>query len=935
MAALALDIRLLGPLEILVDGHPMIVDTRKAVAILVLLATDGRAYARGELAALLWPDADETSARGALRRTISTLRAAVGDGVLSVDRMNVDLVRSRVRVDIGELEVATTSDSLDELVRAAVLIRGRFLAGFTLRDSPDFDDWCAGRAMRVERHVAELLDRLSIAQGGAGDLAGAIHTATMRIELDSLDEGAHVRLMELLAANGDRTGALRQYRACVATLERELGVSPLPETTGRYEAIRDAVVAPPRHADEGNPAVQGPRLPMVARDDALAVMERARETATVDGRSILVIGEAGIGKTRLAEAAIAVAGEAGGAVLSARAYATERAIPYGPIVELLRTGLAKSANPASAFGPGIVAEIGRLLPGVEGGRRQPRLTHEGPVAQSRLVSAIADALTALVAGPSVGIVWIDDIQWADTATLEALAYLARRLAGRPLALILTWRPEDLDGDALALAEQLEHALTTVRIDLERFDRGAVRVLVAAASGQWRLEAAVIDELMRVSEGLPLYLVEALAAGPLGDGRVPRGVRAVLRQRLAVLDGVSAQIIAAAAAIGRSFDLATVRHASGRTEDETIVALDELVRCGMIREATAESPADIRYDFVHGALRDVVEEMTSLARSRLLHRRIAEALRRDLADQGRDDLGRLVQIAQHEQTSGRNAEAAEAFATAGDGAAAVFANREAVGHYAAAIALGHPDLVLLHASIGELHARLGDYAGAIVSLEAAAALAATAHLDDLELKLARIHLRRGDLVAADRHLDVALAATNDDRLRARALVSRAIVLRRAGDFAGAAEAASDAHAAALAGDDLSVLGSANRMVGLTALDQDDPARARASLEAALRAAADDPDPTAAVAALVGLAMADGALGLLDALGEHGEAALLASRRIGDRHLEAAVENHLADLLHAAGRNEAAMEHQRRAVVLFAELAGDPTDPDPGIWMLSAW
>jgi len=105
--------------------------------------------------------------------------------------------------------------------------------------------------------------------------------------------------------------------------------------------------------------------------------------------------------------------------------------------------------------------------------------------------------------------------------------------------------------------------------------------------------------------------------------------------------------------------------------------------------------------------------------------------------------------------------------------------------------------------------------------------------------------------------------------------------------------------------------------------------------ALGAAADDPDPTAGIAALVGLAMADRALGLVDALVEHGEAALSSSRRIGDRHLEAAVENHLADLLHAAGRDEAAMLHQRRAVAAFAELAGDPTDPDPGIWMLAAW
>jgi len=934
MAAFALDIRLLGPPQILVDGSPLVVDTRKAIAILILLAADGRPYGRSELAALLWPDADEPAARGALRRTLSSLRSAVGTNVLVVDRMNVDLERSRIRVDIAELEIAAASTSLAELTHAAEVARGPFLAGFTLRDSPDFDDWCAGRAMRVERIVAEVLDRLSVAQGAAGDLVSATQTAARRIELDPLDEGAHVHLMELLAAHGDRAGALRQYRACVATLDRELGVSPLPETTARYEAIRDAVMMPARHTVEPIAIVQAPQLPMVARDEALAAIDDARAAATADGQAVAVIGEAGIGKTRLAEAAIAAAREAGGAVVSARAYAAEHAIPYGPIVELLRTGLAQSTNRASALSPGIIAEIGRLLPGVDGDSRRRRLVNEGPVAHTRLVAALADALTALVAGPSVGTIWIDDIQWADSATLETLAWLLRRLAGRPLVMILTWRREDLDGDALAFAELVEDAPTTVPLVLERLDRGAVGALVTAASGQWRPEAAVIDELMRVSEGLPLYVVEALAAGPSGDGRVPKGVRAVLRQRLAVVDGVAGQVIAAAATIGRSFDLPTVRHASGRTEDETIVALDELVRRGMIREAQARG-RDVRYDFVHAALRDLVEETTSLARRRLLHRRVAEALRMDLARLGREDLGRLIQIAQHEQEAGRNAEAAEAFRNAGDGAAAVFANREAVGHYAAAIALGHPDLVQLHARVGELRARLGDYAGAIASLEAAAALAGADVQADLELALARVHLRRGDLVAADRHLDAALAATADLRLRAKALVSRAIVRRRAGDVEGAAEAASDALAAASAGGDASVLGSANRMVGLTALDRNDPTAGRASLELALGAAADDPDPTAGIAALVGLAMADRALGLVDALVEHGEAALSSSRRIGDRHLEAAVENHLADLLHAAGRDEAAMLHQRRAVAAFAELAGDPTDPDPGIWMLAAW
>ena len=126
-----------------------------------------------------------------------------------------------------------------------------------------------------------------------------------------------------------------------------------------------------------------------------------------------------------------------------------------------------------------------------------------------------------------------------------------------------------------------------------------------------------------------------------------------------------------------------------------------------------------------------------------------------------------------------------------------------------------------------------------------------------------------------------------------------------------------------------------MLGLIALDRGDPAAARASLELARVAALDDPDPTAAIAVDIGLAMAEAALGRLDAMLEHGESAVSACRRVGDRHLEAAVENHIADLLHAAARDDEAWPHQRRAIEAFAEVGGDAVDPDPGIWMLAAW
>ena len=945
-----LEIRLFGAPEILVDGSPIRVDTRKAVAILVVLATDGRPYARDELAALLWPDSDDAAARGALRRTLSVMRTAMGESLLTVDRARVDIVRERTTIDLAELERLATSESVPDLAGAAALARGPFLAGFSLRDSPEFDDWRAARAMRVERTVADVLDRLVVGLAAAGDVSAAAAAAGRRVDLDPLDEGAHVRRMELLAATGDRAAALRQYRACVAILDRELGVPPLPETTARYEAIRDApiddgVVWPAIRIGEAAPPAPPTSvapvetLPLVGRDAALALIEAARVGASPDGRVAVVLGESGIGKTRLVETAVERARASGAATLSTRAYAVERRIAYGPIVDALRAILADPVQGprVRTLDAGTLATLAAIVPGLDVGDAE---TPSGPVAQARLLAAIATALDAALGGERPGLLVVDDLHWADDATLGVLAYLVRRLAGRRLAVVLTWRTEELDDTARPVTALATGIAGEAVVLLDRLGFEDVAALVRAAPAAAGLGTTTAEELWRASEGLPLYIAEALADGPTTPGSMPPGVRAVLEERLAAVEGLASQVLTAAAAIGRSFGLTTLRQASGRTEEEVVEAIETLTRRGLIRPggpvrpANLRSDGDLRYDFAHGAVRDVVDGSTSVARRRLLHRRIADALRVDPTGLGRVDPARYARIAWHEREAGRDAEAAEAFREAGDAAQKIYANREAIESYDAALGLDHPDATALHTAIGDLHTRLGDYDRAIDAYEAAAARATPGGLPMIEAALAHAHLRRGDLVAADRHLDAALAGSDDAAWRARRLVDRAVLRRRAGDADGAARAASEAEVEAARSGDPLIVGSARRIGGLIALDRGESDAAVVALGEAVAAAADDPDPSAGIAARTGLAMAMAAAGDIDAALRHGEAAVETSRRIGDRHLEAAVENHLADLLHDAGREDEALEHLRRAVAAFAEVGGDPADPDPGIWMLSA-
>ena len=944
-----LTIRLLGPPEILVDGRPLAVDTRKAIAILALLAVEVRPFARDEIAALLWPESDDAAARGALRRTLSALHSAVGEGPLLIDRGRIALDRRRVDVDLDRVQRATTSTDRSTLTKAVALARGGFLSGFNLRDSPEFDDWRASRAVAIERTVLTLLDRLVVAAERDGDLPAAIGTATRRLDLDPLDEGAHVRLMELLAAAGDRSGALRQYRACVATLERELGVAPLATTTARYEAIRDgadagagAASAPvagsplPVHATGLPEVLQRRALPLVARDDELGTIDRVHGTAASGaGGIVAIVGEAGIGKTRFAEIALARATDDGSVCLGATAYPTEAGIAYGPIVDLLRAALALPDGEArvAQLDPTVRLELARLLPAIDPHRSSA--TADGVGSHARLVAAIADGLTALTIGRGPGVVWIDDIQWLDGASREALLFLARRLTGRRLVIVLAWRPEDLDAEGRAFVAALDRAPAATTIELSRLDRSAVAALVTA-SGVERAdsagdadEGAFVDRLLAASEGLPLYIAETLAGGEVPAlGSLPAGVGAVLRQRLAAIDETSGQVLAAAAVIGRSFDVEVLRFASGRSDDETLEAIDAATGHGLIHETASG------YDFNHAALRDLAYETITMARRRLLHQRVAEALRLDLGRSGRDDLARLVLIATHEQAAGRDREAADAYWDAGRRAAELFANREAIAHDEAALALGHPDVVALRAALGTLLTRLGDYGGATASLEAAAALASPVELPGLERALGRAYLRRGDLAAADHHLTAAIEGASDAATLAAALVDLSVVRRRTGDRAGAAEAATRALTSARSIEDRIAAGRAHRMLGLLALDAGDAQEAVTQLAKANADASADPDPTARISALVALALAESVDGSVEAGLAHAEAASAECRRIGDRHLEAAVENHTADLLHAAGREDEALVHLRRAVEAFAEVGGSPADPDPGIWMLSA-
>ncbi len=889
-----LRISLLGTPLIEVDGRPLEVDTRKATAMLSHLAVTGHPQSREVVAALLWPEFDIDRSRAALRRTLSTLRTALGGRWLDADRSSIALDLDGGWFDLAEFRRAAADPTAGAatLAAAADLHRGDLLAGFFIRSSAAFDDWLELAAEGIRRERAAALDRLVDALVAAGRGDEAVARAEQRLALDPLHEPAHRRLISCYAASGRRGDALRQYRECVRVLDRELGVRPLSETTELYNAVNEgrspAVSEPPA-------AVPAPAQPLVGRDAPWRLLSELHDGIAADGRLAVIEGESGVGKTRLAEELVAAMHERGAPAIAARPSAGERGLAYGVVAQLLRAAVARIGAELPPHGAG---EAARLLPELG---PPPATSLDDPGARLRFLEAVCQVLGLASDAPAAGVILVDDLHWCDPASLDALGYLARRLDGRRVFLLATRRTDEPDPDhACARLAQMGD-----RVRLARLTRADVAEL-ARSQG---LSTGDADALYTESEGLPLFLAELLAAGRPAE-TPPTDVRGAVQTRLDAVSETAAQVLSAAAVIGRTFDSDTVRAASGRSGDEVVAALDELCARGLIVERAAA------YDFGHERVRAAVDERAGLARRRLLNGRVADAL----TLRGGDP----ALIARHLELAGREDEAAAAHAEAGDRARALSAGAEAISHYRSALALGHPDPAQLHEAIGDVHTLRGDYAAALHAYDAAAAHADPVRLARIEHKLATVHERRGEWEPAERHLQEALALGAPP---ARVQADRGLVAWRRGDPEALGLCLEALRLAEGEGDD-EAAARAHNILGLLGEGSD-------HLERSLALSERLADPSIRIAALNNLARARFAAGELEPASELVREALALVAAQGDRHREAALRNNLADTLHRAGRDDEAMEELKRAVAIFAEVGGHDDEPQPGVWQLVEW
>lgn len=431
---------------------------------------------------------------------------------------------------------------------------------------------------------------------------------------------------------------------------------------------------------------------LIGRDPQLGAVRRVLSHAR-DGnaRVALIVGEAGVGKSRLLRAMTDEARTSGFFVLHGACFEAERSIPYAPLLDLVRL-FASSASPAlvaHVLGPAapelvaIFPELRPLLPDVV-----PSAAVDPESDRRRLFHSLAQVVTILARTQPVFIAF-EDVHWSDDATLELVFHLARSHVALPVAIALTYRGEEAGPRLARLVADLERARVVADLPVERLGRDEVGAMLHSIFGaDDDLGPEFLHLLHGLTEGNPFFVEETLKAliiagdlAPTGTGgwrarplervRVPRTAVEAVRRRLAALT-VPARAVASTAAIaGRRFDFDLLQTLTHHDERELLSLVKELIAAQLVVEESAE-----RFAFRHALTREAIYAEL-LARERVaLHREVAAALERQHAD----SLDAVVEaLAYHAWEAGDWERAARYAASAARHALALSAPREAVAH----------------------------------------------------------------------------------------------------------------------------------------------------------------------------------------------------------------------------------------------------------------
>ncbi|MEA2664615.1 MAG: hypothetical protein QOI11_1559, partial [Candidatus Eremiobacteraeota bacterium] len=942
-----LRVHLFGRPRLLLDEIALPLAGRPKVVPLLayLLLHRGAALPRQAVANALWPDEPEDDARANLRRHLNYLQHVLPPP--AADRPWIVARGGQLRfapdcalwLDVAEFERLA---ALPHRRRDAVALYAGDLLG-------DFDEeWLEPERERLRALYRETLAALVASLRAAREYVPAIAAAQRLLRHDPWREDTLRTLMLLRYEAGDRAGALAEYERFAQTLRAELGTEPMPETTAAYASVvRDAGAAqsdgpasgshgapgsPGSHdAPEGAPAA----LPFVGRDVELAALvERWEAAAAGRGGLVLVGGEAGIGKTRLAHE-LAAGCEARGGIVYAAAATFPEAVPYQPFAALL--GAAAPLLDAVAVDPAWLGALVALAPALRGaGRELPPLAVLEPERERlRLFEAAANVFEALGKRRPLVLV-VEDLHWAGPATLALLEHLARRFARARVLLIATYREDELElGHRLrALRRRLEREGAARHVALGRLPRAAVDELLRALADDGA-SPAVARVLHERSEGNPFFLDELVRglvetgslriAGrrwtfdPSATVGVPRAVREAVAARVARLGERASALVEVAATVGRGFDVELLRETTGWPEASVLDALGELLDRRIVSER-----GRLGYAFTHHLLQAVVYDGIAPPARVRRHRRVAHVLSELYAEQGAE---LAAELALHWDRGGEPELAALQYLAAARRALAVYGNEEAHAHLSRALALSAAprlrfDALLLRerveAAAGEREAQRRDCAEL-------AALARALGDDDAACTVLERRIELANVTSDRRRERVLLALLRrrarrwgDAGWRIRALGAEARYSRVVNDFAGARRAFGAVIALAERSGDRGAHVAARLAVADSYIYEGRLPEAQAALRE-LRAAVDlDGSRSALVRTLMAFARAALVAQDYETMSRLATEAHDVSRAIGDREGEALALHTLANGLLYTPRVDEARAHYRAALALYERI-----------------
>ena len=698
---------LLGPPTLLASGGTPVVPQpgAKALALLAYLVLEPHPHSRETLATLLWGESPEAEARASLRQALKQLRTGLGE-LVQGDRRLIELAEP-VECD-AELFRRRVGQ---EPALAAVTDVPRFLEGFSVRHAPRFEEWAAVTRAALMLQYTTALGILAREAMGQWKWRDAIELADRWLSCDPLSDEAARLAVESRYLSGNRGAALARFAEYRALLQRETGCEPsrgLLTLVRRVEADTNPSDLPKPVSDEWYARAPDFAASLIGRRAEWRQLEQAwRAAARGEGRVVLLEGEAGVGKSRLAEDFVRHAVAQGAIALRGRGYDATVAIPYGPLVEALRGALAAPGLAGAA--PEWLAESARLLPELR--QRFPNLPpaepSAGPSEAWRVFEGVGQLLAA-VAGEQPIVVTIDDLHWCDEDSCNLLRFLIRRLEHAPVLWLgtLTLGEMERDAPAARLSRVLRARSHALAISLSCLDEEAVWQLIrelghlSSPSGGRRFARRVYE----ITGGNPFYILELLKtmfaqgllatderdgewaapAGALESGTVfplSRTVQEVIAERVDRLpDELAEVLITLSVAGGAGCRPEVLSHVHGISRLHAAAVCDALVDRRLLVEDGGA------YRTAHPVIGHVVRDGLTAPRRREVHRILALSL--ELAAPPEQSSAIAGEIARHADRGGETGLAYRA---------ALAASRAAQERIAFAEALSWLDLAAASAS----------------------------------------------------------------------------------------------------------------------------------------------------------------------------------------------------------------------------------------------